>query len=32
MNVEDDAHFNSPSSQFVVVHVFSPIKGMDHLK
>lgn len=32
MNAKNDAHFNSPSSQFVVAHVFSPTKRMGESK
>ena len=32
MNAKKDAHFNSPSSQFVVAHVFSPAEWMGKLK
>ena len=32
MNAKKDAHFNSPSSQIVVAHVFSPTKRMGESK
>lgn len=32
MNVKNDAHFNSPSSQIVVAHVFSPTERIGELK
>lgn len=32
MNAKNDAHFNSPSSQFVVAHVFSPAERIGELK
>lgn len=32
MNAKNDAHFNSPSSQIVVAHVFSPAERMDKSK
>lgn len=32
MNAKKDAHFNSPSSQIVVAHVFSPAERIGELK